>query len=149
MKRHLNIDPIAGAGVMVVSVAAAIGALRFPTPSGAVPGPALFPLVISAILAAFGVVLLVSGLRSASPTTRDAPTMRRMAGLLGLTVIYAALMPLLGFVAASALFLTLAIRFLGYVHGWRTGAVALATAFVVFWLFAVVMKVPLPEGWIG
>jgi putative tricarboxylic transport membrane protein len=154
MNRRPNLDTIAGGVVIILSAATALGAARFPAASGAVAGPAMFPLLVAAGWAPCGVALLISGWRvrhpgAAAPAGAGEPPVRRMLALLGLTVGYALLLPLLGFISASALFLTLAIRFLGYRHGWRAGALALAVAFVVFWLFATVMKVPLPAGWIG
>lgn len=145
----MKLDVPAGAAIIVTAALAVAGALGFPAAGGAVPGPAMFPIAIAALWAGFGVVLLVSGWRRVAVATEEPPAWRGMAGLFGLTAGYAVLMPWLGFIATSALFLTLAVRFLGYRHWWRAGAVALATSFVVFWLFAGLMKVPLPAGWLG
>lgn len=151
MKRACNLDTVAGAVVVLLSVAVAIGATRFPASTGAVPGPALFPLLLAALWAPLGVGLLVSGWRQqgAIEGGGSASSARQMLVLLGLAVAYALLMPRLGFVSSSALFLALAVGYLGYRHWWRAGALGLSVAFVVFWLFRVVMKVPLPDGWIG
>ena len=153
---RLNLETVAGAIVVALSGAAAIGALRFPETSGAVAGPAMFPLLVAACWAPCGLAVLVAGWRRNVPPPSDAPAapaseppVRRMLTLLGLAVGYALLLPLLGFVSASALFVTVTIRFLGYRHLWRAGAVALSVAFVVFWLFSTLMKVPLPAGWLG
>jgi putative tricarboxylic transport membrane protein len=149
MRCRCGLDTVAGAVVVLLSVAVAIGATRFPASTGTVPGPALFPLLLAALWAPLGVALLVSGWRSQPTAGNDASSSRQMLVLLGLAVGYALLMPRLGFVSSSALFLTLAIGYLGYRHWWRAGALGLSVAFVVFWLFRVVMKVPLPDGWIG
>ncbi len=156
MKIHSlrNLDTLSGAAVLVLSGAAALGAACFPATTGAVTGPAVFPWVVSAGWALCGLALVVSGVRGARPVAgaeekSSEPPVRRMLALLGLAVAYALLLPLLGFVSASALFLVLTMRFLGYRHLWRAGAISLSVAFVVFWLFATVMKVPLPAGWLG
>lgn len=151
MRRRLNLDTAAGAVVVLLSAAVAIGATRFPVATGAVPGPALFPLLLAVLWGPLGLGLLVSGWRQrgGSDEAADGSSLRQMLVLLGLSVAYALLMPWLGFVSSSALFLTVAIGYLGYRHWWRAGALGLSVAFVVFWLFRVVMKVPLPDGWIG
>jgi hypothetical protein len=69
--------------------------------------------------------------------------------LLGIAVGYAAAMPLLGFISSSGLFVVLAMRALGYRHGWRAAALGLSAAFAVYGIFGVVMKVALPEGLLG
>jgi putative tricarboxylic transport membrane protein len=151
VNRACNLDTVAGAVVVLLSAAVAIGATRFPVSTGAVPGPALFPLLLAALWAPLGVVLLVSGWRQqrAMDGEGNASSSRQMVVLLALAVAYALLLPRLGFVSSSALFLTVAVGYLGYRHWWRAGALGLSVAFVVFWLFRVVMKVPLPDGWIG
>ncbi len=148
MKRRVSVDAIAGAIVVMLSMAVAVGAMRFPPTSGTVAGPALFPLLLAAIWGPLGLILLLKHLRVA-PVGQAAAPVRPMVGLLGLSVAYAGVLPLLGFVSASALYLTIAIEFLGYRHRWRAGAVALSLAFLVFWVFRGVMAVPLPDGWIG
>ncbi len=149
MKGRVGIDAFAGALVVLLSIVVALGAMRFPPSSGPVPGPALFPLLLSALWGPLGLVLLVSGLRQARVVEAESSSPRPMLGLLAMSVIYTLLMPWLGFISSTALYLTLTIGFLGYRHWWRAGAVALSAAFLVFWLFRVVMKVPLPDGWIG
>jgi dipeptide/tripeptide permease len=47
------------------------------------------------------------------------------------------------------LFVGLALRTLGYRHGWRAAAIGLTAGFVVYLIFGVVMSVPLPEGLLG
>jgi len=152
----LNFETVAGATVVALSGAAAFGALRFPETTGAVAGPAMFPLLVAACWAPCGLALLIAGWRRTTPPPSGAPAapesespVRRMFVLLGLAVAYALLLPLLGFVSASALFLAVTILFLGYPHLWRAGALALSVAFAAFWLFSTVMKVPLPAGWLG
>jgi putative tricarboxylic transport membrane protein len=149
MKRRVNLESVAGAAVVAIALGAAVLALRFPAAKGAVPGPAMFPLLIAGLWAALGVALLAIGLRGTWPAVKEAARPHRALALLALTFAYTAVMPKLGFIATSALFLTLAVRLLGYQHGWRAGALGLSVAFVVYGLFARVMNVPLPAGWLG
>jgi len=97
-----------------------------------------------------GLALVLSGVRrtkAAEPTAARAGW--RPWALLALGVGYAAAMPWLGFVSSSALFVILALRALGYRHGWRAAAIGLSAAFVVYGVFGFVMNVPLPEGFFG
>lgn len=149
MKSWMNSDIIAGGIVIALSALAINGAWRFPAASSVAPGPAVFPLLIAALWMPFGGALIVNGWRQPTPATGITISVRPMAGLLALTVTYVGVMPLMGFISSSALFLTAAIRLLGYCHLWRAGALALSTAFIVFWLFAGVMNVSLPSGWVG
>lgn len=96
-----------------------------------------------------GTVLILTHWPPAGSGPRVQGSLRLLLGVSVLTIAYAALMPLLGFISSSALFLTLAARWLGYPHGWRAAAIGLSAAFIVHALFAGMMKVPLPAGWLG
>ena len=82
------------------------------------------------------------------------PAAARKSGLdLALLIVamalYAALMPLLGFISASALFIFACLRLFKYRNAVRALAFALLAAFTLHLVFALVMGVPLPRGWIG
>jgi hypothetical protein len=96
-----------------------------------------------------GLALLVSGVRKTTVAEPAARAGWRPWALLALAAAYAAAMPWLGFISSSALFVGLALRTLGYRHGWRAAAIGLTAGFVVYLIFGVVMSVPLPEGLLG
>ncbi len=146
---RLKGDAIAGVVVVFLAGAAALGATAFPSSSGAVPGPAVFPLGVAALWLPLGIALFATGLRGNTPVAKEADPVRSMPGLLALTAGYAGAIPWLGFLTASALYLAIAVGFLGYRHWWRAGAFGLSSAFLVHWIFRGVMNVSLPEGWIG
>jgi putative tricarboxylic transport membrane protein len=95
-----------------------------------------------------GAALIASGVRRTAVEPAARAGMRPWV-LLALAAGYAAAMPWLGFISSSALFVVLALRALGYRHGWRAAALGLSAAFVVYGIFGVVMNVPLPEGLLG
>lgn len=145
----MKIDLLAGAAVMVVAALAVGVAARFPSPGGAVPGPAVFPIGMAVLWGVAGLALLVSGVRKTTVAEPAARAGWRPWALLALAAAYAAAMPWLGFISSSALFVGLALRTLGYRHGWRAAAIGLTAGFVVYLIFGVVMSVPLPEGLLG
>jgi hypothetical protein len=104
MKRRVNIESVAGAAVVAIALGAAVLALRFPAAKGAVPGPAMFPLLIAGLWAALGVALMAVGLRGSRPAVKEEVHPHRALALLALTIAYAVLMPKLGFIATSALY---------------------------------------------
>ena len=145
----MRIDFLAGAGVIVAATLAVVVAGRFPSAGGAVPGPAVFPIGMAVLWGLSGVALVVSGARgkgTAAPASRAGG---RPWALMALALAYAVVMPWLGFISSSALFVGLALRTLGYGHGWRAAAIGLAAGFLVYLIFGVVMNVPLPEGLLG
>jgi putative tricarboxylic transport membrane protein len=131
------------------------GALTFPLGTGARPGPGFFPVAIGvfACAVAAGFVILTYR-RSGPPGIAVAPTEPPMtadargrvavaaAGLVG----FCLLLPWLGYLIASFAFVAVLLRRLGG-GGW-TGAIAVAVgaAAVSYYVFAVLLGVPLPRG---
>jgi hypothetical protein len=141
-------DRVAGAAVILAAALAIAVAVRFPSAGGAVPGPAAFPIGMAVLWGVSGLALVASGVRRTTVEPVPRAGVRPWA-LLALALGYAAAMPWLGFISSSALFVVLAMRTLGYRHGWRAAAIGLSAAFVVYGIFGVVMSVPRPEGIIG
>lgn len=141
-------DRVAGAAVILAAALAIAVAVRFPSAGGAVPGPAAFPIGMAVLWGVSGLALVASGVRRTTVEPVPRAGVRPWA-LLALALGYAAAMPWLGFISSSALFVVLAMRTLGYRHGWRAAAIGLSAAFVVYGIFGVVMSVPLPEGFLG
>lgn len=145
----MKFDRLAGTGVIAAAVLAVGVAARFPSAGGAVPGPAAFPIGMAVLWGVAGLALFLRGMRRKAAAEAAVRAGVRPWALLALGVGYAAAMPWLGFVSSSALFVILALRALGYRHGWRAAAIGLSAAFVVYGVFGFVMNVPLPEGLLG
>lgn len=153
MRRAHLPDALAGATLVGLALATFLLVRSFPPGPPDLPGPGMFPLLMAALGAVLGLVLMVAALRrrepgTASPVDADSPRWRIPAVLAG-TVAYVLLMPVLGFVSASVLYLTGLILILGYPHKARAAAVAFIVAWAIQGIFAGVMNVPLPAGWLG
>jgi putative tricarboxylic transport membrane protein len=139
------------------AIVAAIQASSFPDAAGDVPGPALAPLLFAAALAVMGVALAIKVWRE-TVSDKEAVVKESVAApshrlaVLGLVVslgAYAIVMPLLGFISTTILFLYLCLRLFGHGGGVRAWAFAVVVSYVLFFVFSFMMKVPLPSGWIG
>ena len=115
-------------------------------------GARLMPAALAVVLVALGVGHLVpstAGSAAGLPAWPDAPGWRRVAFVFGALVLYVIVLPPLGFLFSTALFVLILLRSLG-AYSWAltlvlTGAIAIATH-VVFkhWL-----GMPLPAGLAG
>jgi putative tricarboxylic transport membrane protein len=130
-----------------------VAALTFPIGSAARPGPGFFPVGIGAFLCGVAVLLLMAAFRErpALAAADSAPAMawdaqRRVAataaGLLG----FCLLLPWIGYPLAAFLFVTLLLRQLGGGRWPGILVVAFISAGASYYLFAVLLGVPLPHG---
>lgn len=138
-----------GALMMLTSVLVIVDAVRLPDTT-AVVGPAVVPLPVGVLLGGVGAGLLVDSwtkLREAIP----GPPWQSRAGLRVLAlvvalILFALLLPLLGYVvAATALFVAAALL-LGAPRGWRVVAYGWALAATVFLVFDRLIGLTLPAG---
>lgn len=135
---------------LTASALVAWKARGFPEAPAGVPGPAVAPLILAVLLGAAGLVLLVQAWRETLPQDENAPSiLKPLLVLIAAMAGYALLMPRMGFISTSALFVFICLRVFGYHNTLRGAAIALALAFVLYGIFAQLMRVPLPEGWIG
>lgn len=149
MKTTRRADRLADLLLLVLSGGAFIAALRFPRAAEAHSGPGSFPLALSVLLA----VLALAGWFTRAPTTEpvaDAPAgNHRMPLLAGMTALYLLVLPLLGFISATALLGMGALIVLGYRHPARALAFGFLAAYALYVTFGLLMNVALPRGWIG
>jgi putative tricarboxylic transport membrane protein len=141
------------AGVLLLALAAAVGwhIRGFPQMPGQKFGPALFPGIIAAGLAACGALLVVRGVRSGDALVRLAPWTRSpslVANFLlvcGALAFYAIASEALGFLVTGTVLLLALFAKLG-VPALRGVVVAVIAALVIHSLFYKVLRVPLPWG---
>ncbi|WP_433285179.1 tripartite tricarboxylate transporter TctB family protein [Pseudonocardia sp. CA-142604] len=138
-----------GALMMLTSVLVIVDAVQLPDTT-AVVGPAVVPLPVGVLLGGVGAGLLVDSvtkLREAVP----GPPWQSRAGLRVLAlvialILFAVLLPLLGYVvSATALFVAAALL-LGAPRGWRVVAYGWALAATVFLIFDRMIGLTLPAG---
>lgn len=150
--RRMAKDISAFSLVLVAATGAVLTARQFPRLEGAHSGPGSFPLALGIVWAGLALAGLILAWRGRLPPDGEVTVpeeLPRAARLLVLTAAYLWLMPVVGFISATTLLFTVALWILGY----RDVAPALACGFLygygLFWIFGVVMRVPLPTGWIG
>lgn len=142
---------------LAIAIAGGAFALRFPAAPNQPLGPAFMPLLLAGALGVLALVLAVQTLRAAPPATEAAPettpqkpaTADSPLAILALLVAYVFLLPVLGFISASALLFAAALRLFGYPNLVRAFALGLVLAFALHLVFARLMGVPLPAGHLG
>jgi hypothetical protein len=132
-------------GLAALALAYLVAGRRYPLDTLATPGPGVFPLAVGVALLAVAAWLFVAAGRDAvRPAAANAPVARPPLVLGAALVVYAALLPAVGFLLASLALVVAAARLLGLPGWWRPlalglGAVAAARLVFVTWL-----GVPLP-----
>lgn len=146
-------DRIGAAILLVVAVAytaTAAGRYTYWTATG--PGSGFFPFWLGLVLAALSALLLVSAARRPEPGPAWLPTGHggaRLVVVVAVTAAFIALLPVLGMVLGTGLFLGVLLRMLEG-HSWRaTLGVAVGAAAANWALFVLWLKVPFPVGVLG
>lgn len=118
------------------------------------PGAAIFPIALGALLAISGLSVLFErrGSDGAMPATFTLPAgsdLRRLLLLLAAFALYFLMMPVIGNMVASALFLFASMWLLSDDPGrslLRLAAYAIAIALCFEWFFVRLLKVQMPGG---
>ncbi|MDL5362178.1 tripartite tricarboxylate transporter TctB family protein [Halalkalicoccus sp. NIPERK01] len=136
-----------GAGLWLL-LAGAVFALSAGFPAGpGETGPAFYPRVIAGLIALFAVVQLVRSL-AGDPRAHEITlgSTRRVVGVAVGVLAYVLLLPWLGFVVATALFLVVGMRYSGVDSPLRIGVVAVGLTLGLHYVFGVFLRIPLPES---
>ena len=148
--RHTVLATLAFGAFMLVAAVLVIGnALALPD-TGAVVGPAAVPLPVGVLLGLLGAVLVVRSrgqLRTAvaGPAWQPRGGLRVLA-LVGALLLFALLLPFLGYVVSSAALFVAAALLLGAPRGWKVVAYGWALAAVIFLVFDRLIGLTLPTG---
>ncbi len=124
-------------------------ALPLPPGTAARPGPGFFPVAVGVFGSVVALVWVVSALRRAPAAAGGALTAvdgrARVATTAALLVGFCLLLPWTGYPLLAFLFTGLLLRGLG--ARWTAAlAIALGSALASYYLFAVLLGVPLPPG---
>jgi putative tricarboxylic transport membrane protein len=145
-----NADRVTAALLLAFSVAFAAGALKqYQWWGSGGPGPAFLPFWLGLVMAILAVMMLVRSLREKEPGAAWFPRgegLRDMLVVLGVTIVFVALLNVLGMVIGTAIYLAVLIWYLGRHRWWVTLAVALAAAGFNWLVFVHWLRVPFPEG---
>lgn len=137
------------AGMLLLAAVVAIGASGIPSSSYAVVGPRVMPLVLAALMALFGVLLLLQALRGQllPESFGDEPLDLRGMGWVALgLVLNVATIKLLGFSAASMLLFVCIARGFGSRAPLRDAVIGLVLALAAFLGFSRLLGVDFGGG---
>jgi len=141
---------VIGILLVVTSIVVFVDAGRL-KPTNEPLGPGAFPLIIAILLGVVGVALTLLNFRSALVLARNlrrggTPQLVRVLILLGSIVLYAIILPVVGFTVASAALFTVSARLLGSPHRWRLPLYGIVIAGLITLLFDRLIGLTLPAG---
>jgi hypothetical protein len=139
--------------LLVVAVAGIYLTLALALPYGttARPGAGFFPILVGIFACVVGVTMSAVAFRAPVPVaagrerTRDAAARGRALSTVLVLVAFCALLPWIGYPLVAFGFVTVLLQRLG--SAWRAAAImGVAAAAVSFYVFGVLLDVPLPPG---
>lgn len=110
--------------------------------------PALYPRVIAGLIAFFALVQLGRTIYTDTQRSHEltAAATKQVVGAVLLVVAYVFLLPWLGFVTATVLFLVAGMLYSGARSPLWIGSIALGLTLLLYYIFAVFLRIPLPES---
>ncbi|MGW5192201.1 tripartite tricarboxylate transporter TctB family protein [Kribbella sp. NPDC004138] len=128
---------VIGVGGLIGSLALGLGRLTQ-------PGPGLWPFVVSVVVTVLSIVLALVGRRGTDTEKFSRSSVLTAVAVLTL-VVFAAVLPLIGFEIPSLLLAFVWLRFLGK-ESWITSVViSVGTVAAFYVLFVLVLQIPLPR----
>ncbi|RKD95171.1 tripartite tricarboxylate transporter TctB family protein [Halopiger aswanensis] len=111
-------------------------------------GPAYYPRVLAALLAGFALLQLGWSLKRDGVRSHeiDPAAAKRVVGAFLLVVCYVLLLPWFGFVLTTVGFLAVSMWYSGVRSPLRLAAVAVGLTVLLYYVFVVFLRVPLPES---
>lgn len=145
-------DTVVGAGFVAAGALIIAGTLNYPSLDGGHPGPSLFPRLLGGVMAVFGGLVAVEGLRTRD-ATEDVAWLRLYRNsafinavfVLGAVVTYIVMVGRIGFLLMGTLILSVLMWRLR-VRPFTALVVAIIFSNCVYFLFAKILRVPLPGG---
>ncbi len=133
---------------MIFAVCVAMMAKDFPAGKNGVPGPGVFPLLLSALLFIFGVILIVKSTKMSDEDTIsvNTPDNVRVYITIVCLAVYLLVLPFVGFLLTNFVALTGIISWYQSKISVKSVLSSLATTLCVYTLFKFVLKVPLDFG---
>ena len=132
-------DVASGAVLVLIAFVYFSGARALPIGQGE-PGPRFFPYLLAAVLLGLAVTIIVRGFRNQRTM---AGSVRRPAGLIVLTVLYAAAFTPAGFLVSTLAYTASVVLLLGH-RGWLALVIPFATTAFLYAAFVVGLGVVLP-----
>jgi putative tricarboxylic transport membrane protein len=125
------------------------GALEYSLGTFAQPGPGLFPLFIGVLLLSSSIGSLLSHLWTPMEGELHMPKgkeLERVLAVVGGTVAYVVLLPVIGHILASILTVFIVLHSMGLPSWGLKLGFAVAVSLGSFYLFDIILQVPLPRA---
>ena len=132
-------------GIAIIGIS-----LTFPEGTNGVPGPGLFPILISAVLMVSAVILIIRTIKM--PEEENVPLdmlssdKKRVYLTMLVLVIYFIVLPYIGFCVSSFAMLCILIKWFSKKSILKCIIISAAMTAVVYFLFRIVLSVPLDFG---
>jgi len=143
-------DRVTAVLLLAISVAFSAGALKYYSWWGSGgPGSAFLPFWLGLVMALLALMMLFKTIKEKNPGQAWLPSgegLRNMLVVLGATVVFVALLKVVGMILGTALYLAALIWYLGHHRWWVTLTIALAAAGFNWLVFVHWLRVPFPEG---
>jgi putative tricarboxylic transport membrane protein len=143
-------DLVTSALLLACALAFSAGALKYYDYWGeGGPGPAFLPFWLGLVMALLALAMLIKSLKEKNAGEAWLPTgkaRKRVLAVIGVTILFVALLKVLGMVIATALYLAVLMRYLERNPWPLTVAVSAGAAGVNYLVFAYWLRVPFPEG---
>ncbi len=109
-------------------------------------GPGSYPRVIVTLMAVFALVQLGRSLYTGETTTHEVrlPTAKRVVSVVVLISLYVIIMPYIGFLLGTGLFLAITIRYSGGDNWVHIAVVSVIIPIVLYYAFGLFLRVPMP-----
>ena len=134
----------AAIGVLLIALAAG-----YPTAADygtGVPGPGLWPIVISALMLAMSALLVMKSLKMPAEKNVDVPMWnegtKRVYITMGILFAYTLVLEFLGFIIATTIMEAIFIQWFAKKKPWITVIIALVVTLVIYVVFQYVLNVP-------
>lgn len=129
-------------GIYIISTA-----LKFPSINSSVPGPGFFPNILGGTLIALSILLIKNNMKNESEYKKtDNKKYVKTCTSMILTLIYISLLEVLGFIACSIPFLAIMVYLFKCKNIKKNLLVSVLTVLAVYYLFNILLNVPLPEA---
>lgn len=141
--------------LIFAGICAAIGALLiilaagYPTAADygtGVPGPGLWPIVISAVMLAMSALLAMKSIKMPAEKNTEVPMWnqgtKRVYITMGILFAYVAVLEFLGFIIATTVMEAIFIHWFAKKKPWVTAVIALVVTLVIYCVFQYVLNVP-------
>lgn len=138
-----------GAAGLALAGVCTVLALGLPLGEREMPGAAVFPLLVGAVLGAISLGVLVEAWRMRDPPRLELPgraDARRIATVLGALLAYVVALPWLGHFLSATLLTALVVRLLRGGPWWQAALIGIAVGAATQIVFVRIFQVPLPRG---